>query len=86
MGRRCWTGVRRPVEDAVIRRERNAPPAEWWRKWNMGTAGQAWAREKADEEWCAQRLLRAMLERDEDEDEKARRLARALGINLGGDR
>jgi hypothetical protein len=84
---RSWKGIRRPVEDEVIRRERRSePPAEWWRKWNKGTMGWEWAREKADEEAKARNLLRALMGQDDDEDERARRLARALGLLDGGDR
>jgi hypothetical protein len=82
---RRWTGVRRPVEDAVIRRERSsAPPAEWRRKWNGGTVGQEWAREKADEDAKARNLLRALMGHRDDETERAWRLARALGLLPNG--
>ena len=85
MGRKHWTGVRRPVETEVLRRERrSAPPAWWWQKWNELDEGR-WAREKAEEEARMQRLLRAMFSDDDEDTEKARRLARALGL-IGGDR
>jgi hypothetical protein len=83
---RCWTGVRRPVEDIVLRRaerKREVPP-EWWRSWNELDGGR-WAQEKADEERRIQRLLRVLLSSDDNEDRKARELARALGL-MGGDR
>jgi hypothetical protein len=84
---RNWTGVRRPVEELAIRRSerRGEPTAEWWRKWNELDGGE-WARERASEERCAQRLLRAMFNGDEakTETEKARRLARALGLLPNG--
>jgi len=83
---RSWTGIRRPTENAALRRleRRRDEPAEWWRKWNELDGGR-WAQEKADEERKAQRLLRALMANDDDEAEKARRLARALGL-IGGDR
>jgi hypothetical protein len=70
-----------------LERKRNNPPSsEWWRKWNSLDGGE-WAREKAEEEAKAQRLLKVLMQGDEDkETEGARRLARALGIDLGGDR
>jgi hypothetical protein len=85
---RSWTGVRRPTEEVAIRRlekRRSEPPVEWWQKWNELDGGR-WAREKTDEEARMQRLLRAMMQDDDDEAEKARRLARALGLLNGGDR
>jgi hypothetical protein len=49
--------------------------------------GGAWAKERADEERKIQNLLRAFMANDgDDEAEKARRLARALGLLNGGDR
>jgi hypothetical protein len=85
---KTWTGIRRPVEDAVLRRaerKKDAPP-QWWQQWN--SLGSDWAREKADEEAKMQKLLGVLMGsgKDEDEDEKARRLARALGLLDGGDR
>jgi len=77
---RNWTGLRRPVEELALRRaerKREAPP-EWWRLWNEMDGGR-WAREKADEERRIQQLLRALLN-DDEETERARRLARALGL------
>lgn len=83
---RSWKGLRRPTEEAAIRRleRRNEPPAEWWRKWNE--LGDDWAREKAEEERKIKNLLNILLAQEDDETEKARRLARALGILNGGDR
>jgi hypothetical protein len=86
---RRWAGVRRPVEEAALRRlerKRSEPPAVWWQKWNELDGGR-WAREKADEERKAMNLLKALLAYDDkdDEDRKARELARALGL-IGGDR
>jgi hypothetical protein len=87
---RRWSGIRRPVEEAAIKRaerKRSAPPAEWWLAWNRLDGGE-WAREKTTEEQKAQNLLRALLAGgNDDETEKARRLARALGLlDNGGDR
>jgi hypothetical protein len=78
---RSWTGVRRPVEEAVIRRERrSAPPAGWWRKWNEMDGGR-WAQEKADEERKIKALLRVFsAQGEDDEKEKMQRLAEALGL------
>ena len=85
MARRSWTGLRRPTENAVLRREalrmrrRNDPPAEWWRMWNA--MDDKWARERADEDAKARRLLNFLLSSGDDDDErKARRLAEALGL------
>jgi hypothetical protein len=86
---RRWAGVRRPVEEAALRRlerKRSEPPAVWWQKWNELDGGE-WAREKANEDAKARNLLRALMDNNDDDDEaeKARRLARALGL-IGGDR
>jgi hypothetical protein len=89
---KTWTGIRRPVEDAVLRRaerKKDAPP-QWWQQWN--SLGSDWAREKAEEDAKAQRLLRVLMagSNDDDDDKKARRLAEALGLKdalkNGGDR
>jgi hypothetical protein len=72
-----------------LERKRDIPPDWWWRQWNVGLSetGREWVKQQADEDAKAERLLRFLMagSSDDDETEKARRLARALGL-IGGDR